>query len=188
MPDPREDRCRRWQLNLRDWVHTIFSQESYWQTCSKIIFSADLFEDRVTAHPMSKFFLPHLVVEPETDSQLLSYKGCSDRVRTSEWDTTDTKTDNQKSHHVVASNHLQDHTNKAIFRAPISSILLCLLMCFYLQWIKPGPLNRRNPRAMESRGHRFSPECFPKSGRSYITLCCQLKRKAQPLLTHSALY
>lgn len=85
---------------------------------SKIIISADLFEERVSN---AQTFLPHLVVEPETDSQLFSYKGHSDRVRTSEWDTTDTKKDNQKSHHVVASNHLQDHTNKAIFRAPVRS-------------------------------------------------------------------
>lgn len=49
--------------------------------CSTITISADLFEDSASN---AQSFLPHLVVEPETDSQLFSYKGHSDRVRTSE--------------------------------------------------------------------------------------------------------
>lgn len=97
------------------------------------------------------------------------------------------KKDNQKSHHVVASSHLEDYTNKAILGAlSVPPSLLYLRGSTFRG--KPGPWNRGNLGAM-NRGHRSSPACIAESNRSCIKLSCQLKREIQPLLTHySALH
>lgn len=155
--------------------HHIFI-ESYWQIYSKSIISADLFEDGVTAHPMLKlscltwWWSQKLIRNSFHLRTALRGLGSLSETQLTP------KKDSQKSHHVVASSHLEDYTNKAILRVlsvPPSLLYLC------------GSMSR----GAMNRGHRSSPACIAESSRSCIKLSCQLKRKIQPLLTHySALH
>lgn len=95
--------------------HCIFI-ESYWQIYGKSIISADLFEDGVTAHPMLK-----LSCLTWWWSQKLIHNSFCPRtalIRLGPLNETQLtpKKDNQKSHHVVATGHLEDYTNKAILK------------------------------------------------------------------------
>lgn len=121
--------------------------ESYWPIYGKSIISAYLFKDESNSTSNAQTFLPHVVVESESDSQLLSSMDCCYRVRTSEYETQLTpKKDNQKSHYVVASDHLEDYTNKAILRT-LSVPPSLLYLCGSTSSGKPGPGNRGNQGA-----------------------------------------
>lgn len=99
------------------------------------------------------------MVEPETDSQTVSYKGCpltglGPLTVRYNWHQ---KKKTRKVTHGAANNQMEDYTNKTIFRG-VSAVatLLCLLMEVYLQ-SKPG-LKGKNQKATGNRGHWFV--CF----------------------------
>lgn len=114
------------------------------------------------------------MVEPETDSQTVSYKGCPLTglgpltVRYNRHQKKKTK----KVTHRAANNHLEDYTNKTIFRgvsAPPS--------CVY-SWRSTYRVNlalkEGTRKLQETEGTGLflclNPDCITKSGRSYVRL------------------